>query len=192
MDKQAGDVAISQMPKLLDTASGQAQTKRSSAARIFGYDIFISFALGRAPRGTYSYASDLARRLRERDFTVFFSEDEASPGEQLDGTLRTALHRSRALVVIANQATLKEPRWVRREVEEFRSYHPNRPVIPIFVGDALRDEVLAADAQNWLSFRDKIWLEESEDAVGAGIANETVVNRLVLVPTKAKSNVKWR
>lgn len=54
--------------------------KRNSAARVFGYDVFISFGLGPPPRGTHSYASDLARRLRERDFTVFFSEDEASPG----------------------------------------------------------------------------------------------------------------
>jgi hypothetical protein len=42
--------------------------------RIFGYDFFISFKLGHPPIGTQSYASDLARRLRELDFTVFFSE----------------------------------------------------------------------------------------------------------------------
>src|SRR5438105_2920291 len=77
--------------------------RHSFASRLFGYDIFISFALGAPPRGTLSYASDLARRLRERDFTVFFSEDEAPPGDQLDGTLRTALHRSKSLVVIANR-----------------------------------------------------------------------------------------
>jgi len=76
--------------------------KRSNAARVFGYDVFISFALGPPPRGTHSYASDLARRLRERDFTAFFSEDEAPPGEQLDRTLLAALRRSRTLVVIAN------------------------------------------------------------------------------------------
>ena len=34
------------------------------------------------------------RRLRERDFSVFFSEDEAPPGEVLDRTLRAALRRS--------------------------------------------------------------------------------------------------
>ena len=49
---------------------------RNFASRVFGYDLFISFALGPPPRGTLSYASDLARRLRERDFTVFFSEGE--------------------------------------------------------------------------------------------------------------------
>jgi hypothetical protein len=57
----------------------------------------ISFALGPPLRGTLSYASDLARRLRERDFTVFFSEDEAAPGEQLDSTLLKALYRSRTV-----------------------------------------------------------------------------------------------
>src|SRR5271166_3942437 len=84
--------------------------KRNNAARLFGYDVFISFALGAPPRGTHSYASDLARRLRERDITVFFSEDEAAPGEHLDSALLRALRRSRTLVVVANRGTLEEPR----------------------------------------------------------------------------------
>src|SRR5215471_8186028 len=67
-------------PTEADTARAP---KRNSAARFFGFDVFISFALGPPPRGTQSYASDLARRLRERDFTVFFSEDEASPASGL-------------------------------------------------------------------------------------------------------------
>src|SRR5215469_3803062 len=111
--------------------------KRNFASRVFGYDLFISFALGPPPRGTLSYASDLARRLRERDFTVYFSEDEAAPGEQLDSTLLKALYRSRTLVVIVNRGTLEEPRWVRKEVEEFRRRHPDRPIVPIVSPSAL-------------------------------------------------------
>ena len=53
------------------------KARSTNASRLFGYDIFISFALGAPPRGTHSYASDLARRLRERDFVVFFSDDQA-------------------------------------------------------------------------------------------------------------------
>src|SRR5215470_18510692 len=94
-------------------AGKSAAPKRNNAARVFGYDVFISFALGPPPRGTHSYASDLARRLRERDFTVFFSEDEAPPGAQLDSALRAALYRAKIVVVIANRGTLEAPRWVR-------------------------------------------------------------------------------
>lgn len=65
-------------------ATGGSEPKRSFASRLFGYDVFLSFALGPPPRGTQSYASDLARRLREREFSVFFSEDEMPPGEVLD------------------------------------------------------------------------------------------------------------
>lgn len=55
--------------------------KVSFASRLFGYDVFISFALGGPTRGSQSYASDLAR-LRERDLSVFFSEDEAPPANR--------------------------------------------------------------------------------------------------------------
>jgi hypothetical protein len=154
--------------------------------------MFISFALGPAPRGTQSYASDLARRLRERDFTVFFSEEEATPGQPLTRSLRDALHRSRVLVVVSNRGTLADPPWVRTEVEEFRERHPGRPVVPISVGGALQDASLGADARSWLAHEGKIWIDESDDAVEKGIASESVVARLALVPNHVRSNVRWR
>src|SRR5215470_14739142 len=173
-------------------AGKSAAPKRNNAARVFGYDIFISFALGPAPRGTLSYASDLARRLRERDFTVFFSEDEAPPGEELDAALRSALHRSKTLVVIANRGTLGEPRWVRKEVEAFRARHPSRPIVAISVGGSLQDGAAAAAAREWLSVDDKIWLDESDEAVERGFATDALVDRLATAPTRFKSNVSWR
>ena len=145
MKRPLEDDAILCMPTPVRGTMSSAPPTRGNASRLFGYDLFISFALGPAPRGTHSYASDLARRLRERDFTVFFSEDEAAPGDQLDGTLRRALHRSRALIVIANRGTLKDPRWVRTEVEEFTSRHPDRPAILINVGGARGGIDTAAD-----------------------------------------------
>ena len=125
MDRQSSALANPPISSSAGVAPRPKAPKRSNAARLFGYDIFISFALGPPPRGTHSYASDLARRLRELDFTVFFSEDEASPGAPLDDTLRKALFSSKSLVVIANHGTLQDPRWVRKEVEEFRSRHPD-------------------------------------------------------------------
>ena len=179
-------------PAKAPQAGAPSAPKRNNAARVFGYDVFISFALGPPPRGTHSYASDLARRLRERDFTVFFSEDEVSPGEQLDSTLLKALLRSRTLVVIANRGTLQEPRWVRQEVEQFSSRHPERPIIPISIGGALQDATLAEQTKQWLKFEDKIWLDEPDEAVAQGIASEELVTRLALAPAGRSSNVKWR
>jgi hypothetical protein len=173
-------------------AGKSSAPRRNNAARLFGYDVFLSFALGAPPRGTHSYASDLARRLRERDITVFFSEDEAAPGEHLDSTLVRALHRSRTLVIIANRATLEEPRWVRQEVEVFRGRHADRPIIPISVDGALQDATLAEQTQQWLEFGNKIWLDESHDAVANGIASNELVERLALAPAGRNSNTKWR
>jgi hypothetical protein len=169
-----------------------APPRRNFASRVFGYDVFISFALGLPPRGTHSYASDLARRLRERDFSVFFSEDEAAPGEQLDSILLNALHRSRTLVLIANRDMPQEPRWVRQEVEAFRSRHSDRPIIPISVGGALQDVALAELTRQWLPFDDKIWLDESHETVTQGIASDAIVARLAMARAGRSSNLKWR
>lgn len=109
MDRHSEDLRV---PEGAQASTGGAVRaslpKRSFASRLFGYDIFLSFALSPPPRGTHSYASDLARRLRERDFNVFFREDEAPPGEQLGSTLRSALLHSKTLVVIANRDSLQE------------------------------------------------------------------------------------
>jgi DNA-binding beta-propeller fold protein YncE len=189
MAEQSTDAVVSTQAA---QAGKRTTPARNFAARLFGYDVFISFALGPSPRGSLSYASDLARRLRERDFTVFFSEDEAPPGEQLDSTLLKALESSRLLVVIANRGTLAEPRWVRKEVEEYRRRHPDRPVIPISVGGALLDSTLAGQAQEWLAFQDKIWLDEAADACETGIASAALIERLATAPTRVRSNVSWR
>ena len=165
---------------------------RGLAARIFGYDIFISFALGASPRGTRSYASDLARRLRERDYTVFFSEDEATAGGQLDDALKTALRRSGILVVVANRGTLADPRWVRVEVEEFRRLHPGRPVIPVSIGSALQDSALGAAAQDWLAHQDRIWVDDTQQACDQGIASDETVDRLATAPTAVRAITRWR
>lgn len=162
------------------------------ASKLFGYDLFISFALGPPPRGTQSYASDLARRLRERDFKVFFSEEEAAPGEQLDSTLHKALLSSRALVVIANRGTLEAPRWVRTEVESFRSLMPQRPIVPVSIGGALQAPDLADQVASWLPFQDRIWVDETQAAVDGGLASAAVVDRLALVPRRVRASVKWR
>jgi len=81
---------------------------------------------------------------------------------------------------------------VRTEVQEFRSRYPDRPIIPISVDGVLQDATLAEQTRQWLAFQDKIWLDESQDAVTQGIASEELVRRLVMAPAGRSSNAKWR
>jgi hypothetical protein len=166
--------------------------KVSFAARLFGYDVFISFALGGPPRGSQSYASDLARRLRERDLSVFFSEDEAPPGSPLSDTLRRALLRSKLLVVIVNRGTLELPNWVRTEVETFRSERPGRPVIPVCLDSSFGDKALSDAVQPWLNHSGSIWLDEQPDFATRGQATDALVARLLTAPRRLRANALWR
>ena len=106
MEASAG-ATISPPPQRPAHAAG-GSARSAGASRLFGYDIFVSFALGMPPRGSQAYASDLTRQLRERDLAVFFSEDQALPGDPLTPTLRRALARSRMLVVLLTAGTLRD------------------------------------------------------------------------------------
>ncbi len=165
---------------------------RSFGKLAFGYDVFISFALGDLPRGTQRYARDLADRLRDRNLSVFFSEQEAPPGYPLLVTLRRALSRSRMLVVVANRAMLDEPRWVRDEVEEFRRRQPRRPICVINIDHALQDPDLSVQVEGWLRFRDKIWADETLEAVDRGKVSEAVLDRIGTVPTAMRAATRWK
>jgi hypothetical protein len=161
------------------------------ATNLFGYDFFISFKLGGFPDGAQSYASDLARRLREEDFTVFFSEEEAPPGAELGPTLTKALHSARILVVILNEGALLRSKWVRQEVEEFRRQHQKRPIIPINIDEA--KEKYATDIAAWLGHEERIWLNETNEAIKNGTVSATIVKRLTITPKfmRANSRLRW-
>jgi len=75
---------------------------------------------------------------------------------------------------------------VRQEVEQFTRRHPDKPVIPISVDGALQDATLAEQTRQWLKFQDKIWLDESHDAVAQGIASDELVTRLAIAPAHAR------
>ena len=81
---------------------------------------------------------------------------------------------------------------MRKEVNEFKSRHPDRPIVPINVGGALKDATLAEQTRSWLVYDKKIWLDESDEAVANGIATDELVKRLALTPAGRRSNVKWR
>lgn len=123
---------------------------------------------------------------------MFFSEDEAPVGSELDSTLRWALHRSRVLVVLINHGTLANPRWVRTEVEEFRRKRSRAAIVPINIGGALQDPVLAEQAEPWLRFTGRIWIDENAEAEQSGQVSEAVIERLVTAPHAVRSLVRLR
>lgn len=189
MEASAG-ATISPPQRPAHAAGGSARS--AGASRLFGYDIFVSFALGMPPRGSQAYASDLTRQLRERDLAVFFSEDQALPGDPLTPTLRRALARSRMLVVLLTAGTLRDPRWVREEVATFRSLHPHRPVVPIAFDGALDDAAARAECSAWIDTDAAIRLDDSASALQAGQPSEGIVPRLMLLPGRMRANLRWR
>lgn len=154
--------------------------KGKSKIDMLGYDFFISFTLGPYPRGTQSYASDLARKLREKNFTVFYSEEEAPPGANLSNVLLKALRKSKVLLVIVNEGALLQSTWVKKEVEYFHSQNPKRLIVPINIGNTLEKYGDIIEADNWLHYKNNIWIIESDLAVEAGIANQAVIDRIAV------------
>jgi tetratricopeptide (TPR) repeat protein len=157
---------------------------------LFGYDFFISFKLGAFPLGAQSYASDLARRLREDEYTVFFSEEEAPPGAALDATLVRALRRARILIVIINEGALLHSQWVRKEVEQFRTHKPKAPIIAIDIDRSLDKFGDEARVDNWLGIQGRKWLDEPPEAHRDGIATDRVVESIRLTPTFIRAS-RW-
>ena len=159
------------------------------ATRLFGFDFFVSFALGAPPRGTQPYASDLVRQLRERGFAVFYSEDALPPGRSLTSDLTRALDRSKALLVICNRATLLEPRWVRQEVEHFRRGKTERPVVPICLDASFQGTDVPWSG--WLPHRSAVWLDEAPDAAASALASAGVVDRVSIYRRVWNARRKW-
>lgn len=165
---------------------------RDLATRAFGYDIFVSFALSGERRNSRGYSSDLARRLQALDCAVFFSEEEAPPGESLNPILEQALRRSRCLVVVINRETALDPRWVRKEVAYFRDQRRDATVAVVFLDECYQDPAIVQSLSAWLPLSDRIRLEENCDQGPPVLASDGVVNRIVLLPHFRRTRRLWR
>lgn len=89
----------------------------------FGYDVFISYAHGAEAT---PYARRLEARLSDRDFTVFRDESRIHLGDRLSLVIRYAVLRSRSLVVIGTETSVRSS-WVQREATLFSGR--KRPVV---------------------------------------------------------------
>lgn len=113
-------------------------------ARVFGYDVFVSYC-----RKDSKAVIDPIVRSLERRFLVFRDEAEIDGAEKIPDRIEHELRRSRMLVVVLTQGALRS-KWVQRETEYFRKIlSKRRKALPVFVSPVDPDAV--PSHLNWLT-----------------------------------------
>ena len=98
---------------------------------LFGDDIFLSYS--RADGATY--AAGLADKLAERGFSTRFDQWGSEPGEEMPASLKKALRRSSALVLIGTPKAARS-KHVAEEVNVAKT--AGRLIVPlVFEGSQL-------------------------------------------------------
>lgn len=133
---------------------------RMIAAAVFGYDYFISYA----HRDGASYATALADTLTELNYSCFIDHSELPAGEALTPSLKRALRKSKALILIATEEAGRSS-YVRLEVDTFLGY--SRRIIPITV------DGVAADA--WPQLTSLVYLPEDTQSHATGKPSDAVL-----------------
>jgi WD40 repeat protein len=129
---------------------------------LFGYDIFISYAYSDGRQ----YAGALEDKLANLDFSCFFDRKELPYGDVLTSSLRRAIRRSKALVLVGTSGALDAP-YVK--VEFFEALKRRRTkVIPIDI-DGIRQSINVGEAG------DLIWINEAEAAARAKCPSAAVL-----------------
>lgn len=85
----------------------------AAADRVFGYDVFVSYAWKDGPR----YPEGLARRLKAAGYKVFLDKFEYVAGDRLRDATRRRVRMSSMLVVVLRPAAVDSV-WVLAEVRE--------------------------------------------------------------------------
>ena len=131
---------------------------------IFGFDVFISYKRQECSL----YAGSLERQLRDRDLRCFLDDNDIPPGAPLSKTVRSALSRSRVLVVILSAGSMQS-RYVRDEVHAF--LESMKPVVPIRLSNAFSYSVepeghtasTGSSVKDLLENRELVWIDEREN-----------------------------
>jgi len=87
-----------------------------------------NYLLPRRLRGRMTVQGLIPKRL----IPIFRDRDELPAANDLSTEVRAALQASRSLVVVCSPAAAAS-KWVSREVELFRSLHPDRPILAALV-----------------------------------------------------------
>jgi len=141
-------------------------TPRFFWSLLFGYDFFISYRRDEAS----AYAEKLHRNLCEQGFVCFLDREQTVGGVELAPTIRSALKRSRALVVILTPNVVQSP-WVKQEVEAFLGRRER--LIPISVGGFLA-QGRSLDSP-FAMLRSRSWIDERETSISRGEPSDNIV-----------------
>ena len=133
---------------------------------LFRYDIFISYARSDGKE----YALKLRDQLKQLDFSCFLDYDELPPGNSLNNTLKRALRRSAALVVVGTERAVKS-RYVELEVGEFAA--TGRAIIPIDMEGTLKEMPWPVVRE-----RDIVWIDEMQTALTKATPSPTVADSI--------------
>lgn len=78
---------------------------------------------------------------------IFRDREDLPAAEDLTASVKRALAQSGALVVLCSPAARASP-WVAREIELFREFHPDRPILAALLRGA-PEELVSRRAAQW-------------------------------------------
>jgi energy-coupling factor transporter ATP-binding protein EcfA2 len=146
-------------------ASGSSKLLGALATHLFGFDVFVSYS---QIDGRF-YALSLIEALQSRGIACWLDQHEIMPGTGLSIQLRSAVRRSRVMVVIASDAA-RASEYVRLETEAFLRL--GKPIIPIVFDESGgwwdRESSLAT------MLAGLVWLNERREALENGPPMDTV------------------
>jgi hypothetical protein len=159
-------------PRASDQRNVQSRNEiRMDWTRLFGFDIFLSYA----HRDASHYALSLERELMRADLQCFRDDTNLPKGAALTKTVTDAIARSRALVVVLSEASFRSE-WVGKEVR----YAVSRKidVVPINIDDAVKRNPTDSDLWRLLHEKDFTWIDDLPDAAGPHSAKPNTISAI--------------
>ena len=132
--------------------------------RIFGFDVFVSYSR----RDGTAYAQQLEEELRRGGYRSFLDSKEMPAGEALTASLRNALKRSSALILVASPGALLS-QYMPKEFDYYVEARQRPKIVPISIGRALDDAGPDLPLSQRVRARaDVIWITEREEQLAKG------------------------
>jgi WD40 repeat protein len=147
---------------------------------LFRYDVFISYAR----RDGKGYALKLKEQLTRLDFSCFLDYDELPAGNSLNRTLKRAIKKSAAIILIGTEGALKS-HYVNLEVGEFAA--TGRAIIPIDFEGTLTNAPWPV-----IKERDLVWVDETKDALAKNTPSPPVADAVDKLFKYTRRNVRVR